>query len=563
MHVLTRLLTIAALTALGTGMSAARADVPIERGSLRGLRDLGPAPASVRAQIAIVLNYRHEAELDQLVSAQADPQSSLYHRFLTASQFRGYFSPQPADYEHVVKALQRAGFSVEHAVSNYTVIDASAPAPVAAAYFATDIHRVHSPSLGLTYVNVREGSVPLDIAGLALGVFGLDAAHELHTGPESATRATAQVRRLNVSPNGYPLFGPDGGYGPQIFVDAYDLPAKNGMTGLGRSSGLVMSGDFLESDLATYLSYFGVSRTGPPSTRVAVDGGAPQFPGGAASEATLDVETIVSLAPGTALYVYELPTLQNRPVLDAYNRVVSDDLVDTLNSSFGDCEQLMHGQFSRAVDAIIEQAAAEGITFHSATGDSGIYQADCKGMSIGQPSDSPHGVAVGGTTLTVSSATGQVASEIGWGEPGSGATGGGVSVIFKTPSFQTNVPNVIASGRNVPDVAFDGDSTTGTSIYFNGTWAGPDGGTSLSSPIFGAALTEIDQIQNSRAGNFDVTLYATWLENGYGPKSKPYIRDITEGSIPPYFARPGYDQMTGIGALQVNRFARLLPQQHR
>src|SRR5580704_6076463 len=142
MQVPIRLLAIAALAALGTGMSAARADVPIERGSLQGLRDLGPAPASVRTQIAIVLNYRHEAELDQLVSAQADPQSNFYHHFLSASQFRSYFSPQAADYEHVMKALQRVGFTIEHASSNYTVIDASAPAPVAAAYFATDIHRV-------------------------------------------------------------------------------------------------------------------------------------------------------------------------------------------------------------------------------------------------------------------------------------------------------------------------------------------------------------------------------------------------------------------------------------
>jgi subtilase family serine protease len=134
-----------------------------------------------------------------------------------------------------------------------------------------------------------------------------------------------------------------------------------------------------------------------------------------------------------------------------------------------------------------------------------------------------------------------------------------VSVVFKVPSYQKNVPNVIAGGRNVPDVAFDANATTGEAAYFNGSFICCWDGTSLASPIFGAALTEINQLQNSRSGYFNVTLYKTWLANGYGGGSTLYFRDITQGSIPPYYAQPGYDQMSGIGAMQVNNFAGLLP----
>ncbi len=437
------------------------------------------------------------------------------------------------------------------------MVDASAPAPVAARYFDTDIHRVVSPGAGRTYTHVRPGVVPLEIADLTLAVLGLDGAHTFHAGPISGPPGAGRPAS-NARHNGFPLFGPDGGYGPQILVDAYDLPAKDGHTGTGRASGVDMSGDFLESDLAAYLSYFGVSRTGPPTTRIAVDGGAPPFPGGAADEATLDVETLVSLAPGTALYIYELPNLQDGPVIDAFNQIVSDNLVDTMNSSYGDCEREGRGM-AKAFEAIETQGAAEGITFHSSAGDSGIYQSGCKNRSVGQPSSTPHNVSVGGTRLGVNATTGQETSEVGWSDPGGGATGGGVSVLFKVPPYQSSVPNIISSGRNVPDVAFDASSATGVDLYFNGSFSGlTDGGTSLSSPIFGAALTEINQLQGSRSGYFNVTLYSTWLTSGYGRRSTRYFRDITQGSIPPYYAQTGYDQMTGIGAMQADNFAGLL-----
>jgi kumamolisin len=175
-------------------------------------------------------------------------------------------------------------------------------------------------------------------------------------------------------------------------------------------------------------------------------------------------------------------------------------------------------------------------------------------VSVSGPASTPHNIAVGGTTLAVDPHTGDETSEVRWNLPGEGATGGGVSVVFKVPSYQKNVPNVLASGRNVPDVAADADYYTGEAFYFNGAFDNFVGGTSLSSPIFGAALAEINQLQNSRSGYLNVTLYKTWLAHGYASGSTLYFRDITQGSIPPYFAQPGFDQMSGIGALQANTF---------
>jgi kumamolisin len=503
------------------------------------------------------LNYHHDDELDRLTEELADPDSPLFHHFLTPAEFAAYFAPSPAEYQRVVAALRRGGFTIAHTSPNRTVVDAVAPAPVAAAYFATDIHSALSRDAGRTYVNVRPGAVPADIAEYVYAVVGLDAAHRLHPAYAFAAQRPAAIHPAGAMRDGNPVFGPDGGYGPQVFANSYDLPSLNGMTGTGRASGVATDNDFLDSDLASYLAYFGVNRTGPATTRVNVDGGPGPGLGPDSVETTLDVETIVSLAPGTALYVYEAPYDEptNANFIDIYNQVVSDNLVDTLNSSYTYCEtgilEYVHG-YTQAVEKVEKQGSALGITFHAASGDSGSVSYGCSNVSIGEPVDTPHNIAVGGTTLSVDQ-NGDETGEVGWD-----GSGGGVSVLFKVPSYQKKVPHVISTGRNIPDLASDADPGSGESFYFDGGWAGPIGGTSLASPTFGAALTEIDQLRNARAGWFNVELYKTWLKHGYAHGSTTYFRDITEGSIPPYQAGPGYDQMSGIGTMQVGRFAALL-----
>ncbi len=241
-----------------------------------------------------------------------------------------------------------------------------------------------------------------------------------------------------------------------------------------------------------------------------------------------------------------------------YNQIVSDDKVDTVNTSYSECETAFIRTFPRAAEHVEKQGAALGITFHAGTGDSGIETWGCDSLSVGTPADTPHNIAVGGTALAVDPQTGEETSEVGWNDS-SGATGGGVSVIFERPRFQHRVHHVIAGGRNIPDLAFDASVLTGESFYYNGSWQGPIGGTSLACPIFGAALTEIDQIRNTRAGFFNSALYHTWRAKRYGIGSTPYFRDITSGSIPPYEALRGFDQISGIGAMMATDFAGILP----
>jgi kumamolisin len=554
-------MVVASAFALGSGIaSAATSDALIGTGPLAGLRDLGRAPASTRVDVAVVLRYRHDAELEALIEAQSDPDSPLYGRFLSQEQFERYFSPTSGDEARAVRSLERAGFTITQRFANRTIVDASAPAPVAERYFATEIHRLLQPGEGVKYANVRAGFLPPDLREVALGVTGLSSVHVAHPdyafGPRPAHVAQSIV-------DAKPLFGPDGGYGPGVFIKSYDLPAGKGMTGTGRASGVAIDADFLDSDLAGYLKFFKVARTGPPTTRVLVDGGPPKGITQDSIETTLDVETIVSLAPGTSLFVYEFPSFTNgvntKNIVDTYNKIVQDNKVDTVNSSFGLCE-IAFGNFPKLADKVAQQGAAEGITFHASTGDSGNVTFGCSSnVSVDAPAIAPHFVAVGGTILTVNHTTGAETNEVGWSDS-SGATGGGVSVVFKLPTYQKGVKNVIASGRNDPDLSFDASPFTGESFFFQGVFQGPIGGTSLSSPIFGASMTEVAQITGKRAGFVNPSIYKQWKALGYkSPQGTLFFRDITQGVDGKFKALVGYDQMTGIGAMDVLNFGPHLP----
>jgi kumamolisin len=305
----------------------------------------------------------------------------------------------------------------------------------------------------------------------------------------------------------------------------------------------VIDADFKDSDLKAFLKYFHVVHTGADPMRVLIDGGPKPGLSPDSGETSLDVETLSGIAPGLDLYVYEFPSFDNsRYIIDAYEQVVVDDKVGPVNSSFGGCE-LPGSPFSRMSEALALQGAALGITFHASTGDRGAFTCPSS-VSVSAPASSPHFVAVGGTSLYENAFSGSVIEELAW--PGSG---GGVSSIFAEPAYQSKVTTAILGGRNIPDVSFDADPSTGASWYVGGQFIGPVGGTSLSSPIFGAGLALINAVNGSRAGFVNPILYKAFLAESNLPASERPFRDITFGSNGYYAAGPGYDDVTGIGAV--------------
>ncbi len=515
-----------------------------------GVTDAGAAAPAARLAVAVTLRYRDQSGLDRLVAEQSDPQSAQFRHWLSNAEFDARFAPSQADYSRVVRSLRSAGFRVDATYPNRTVIDATATVAVIERYFRTRIRRVARPSGGAYYVNAVPAHAPPGLRSSMLAVDGLDTLENVRTDHATVARGAAVAR---PSSSNAALFGPVStvtgyrGYAPLALSAGYDLPvrhrnaANKPYDGSGRASAVVIDADFAESDLRGFLAYFHIARTGPATKRVLLKGGPPQGDSTADSvEAALDAEALVGNAPGTALSMYEIPSFTNANITDAYARVVSDNAVDAVNSSFGGCEIDIGAKTVEAWNRIAEQGAAKGITFHASTGDSG------GSLCANAPASSPYVVAVGGTALTVGNG-GSWASEVGW----SGG-GGGISTIFAQPAWQRGVAGSVDRGRNAPDVALDANPLTGMAFYYTGTWDtqyNPLGGTSLSSPIFGAAIAEIDQLQNARSGNAANALYRVFKSNGYGSGSAPLFHDIVLGSNGPFDASAGYDLVTGIGSV--------------
>jgi kumamolisin len=501
------------------------------------IRDLGFASRSQTVTLAVTLHYRHEAELSQLVEAQSDPSSPYFGHFLSNQQFNTYFAPSPSDYARVGQALQRAGFRITGTYDNRTLLDVAGPASIANKYFNTEIHAVYQIGHGVRYANARPAITPADIQNDVVAISGFD-------NLDKAQFQYVRGRPHSISPDnvGGPLHGPDGGFGPVALATGFDFPVQHGFDGTGHAVANV-AGTVKNSDIASFASFFGVTRTGKIH-RILIEGTGKWNPGDpAVVEATLDVETMGTLAPGADIYLYILENPIDDPGEDAYNKIVSDNKVEVVNSSFGICET-DDQPYAKAANHIAMQGEAKGITFSASAGDGGSQEC---GTTTGQlaPSVEPHFVSVGGTSLFVNSHA-KYQSEQTWA-----GTGGGVSPVLLIPRYQKGVAGLASTtNRNVPDIAFPADPATGFSFYFGGSFQGPIGGTSWSSPTYCALQVTINQKDGKRLGFANPRIYKAFANNGYA-----VFHDITIGSNGGFNAHTGYDNTTGIGSIKGFKFA--------
>jgi hypothetical protein len=334
-------------------------------------------------------------------------------------------------------------------------------------------------------------------------------------------------------------------------ADAFDMPVQYGCDGSGATVAVEIDSPVKQTDINAYLAASGVKQTGK-ITQVAIDGGGTYNPSqnSDTGEATLDVETVSGLAPGADIIVYNFPDLSDQSIEDGYNQTVSDNKAAAVNSSFGGCESA-DPSGSEAENTIAEQGASKGITFAASSGDSGSDECSTGNKPPGPsgPASDPYFVAVGAVDFT-QNAAGTLTS-ITSAMDGMFLSGGGVSTVFKLPSYQQGVTNVITSGRNTPDVSLAG---VDTAVYQGGTEAGTDG-TSWSCPQFTALLASAIQLHGNagRFGWLNPKIYEIFQSTAYTD-----FTDVTTGNNGYYSAKKGYDQVTGIGAPVGYAFARAI-----
>jgi kumamolisin len=382
-----------------------------------------------------------------------------------------------------------------------------------------------------------------------------------------------------VGLDNYPAFrapraranGPTPGeFGPPDMQTAYNVTPlyAQGWRGAGQTIGIIECDAFNSSDIQNFRQTYNIPAAS--ISTVAVDGG----PSGSDPETTLDLEWSGAIATGAALRLYGFPSggtgCPFQGLLDALTQAVNDNGADVLSISLGACESTYDSPIDStgstylgAMENEFAAAAVEKIGVFVASGDYGAYT--CTGgqnsgpPSVSYPASSPNVVAVGGTSLQVSSTSGYV-SETAWGDPSECGSpcgsGGGFSQVLPEPAWQSQAGISDSSGlRGVPDVSLNADPATGYVIDFTmgsihgcSGLCGGIGGTSIAAPQWAGLQAIANQASGHRLGNMAPTLYGRFVWGQESDGSTPF-HDVTTGNNLFYGATAGWDPATGLGSL--------------
>ncbi|MFG2841825.1 protease pro-enzyme activation domain-containing protein [Kitasatospora sp. NPDC048296] len=492
----------------------------------------GDVPAEQQISVAVSLKLRNADALDRFLTAVTTPGSPQFGKYLTPEQFSAQFGPAQQDVEKVKAYLAAQGLTVGDVSANRQVINAHGTAAQISQAFGTHESSYVDPQLQRAFfANDDAASIPADLAGVVQGVSGLD---------NHAVRKTHLAKPNAVTPSA--ATATPSGMSPAQYTGAYNLN-KTGADGTGTTVALWEFDGYKSSDLTTYDSQFGL--TGPAVSTVSVDGANyDSAPGQGEGEVELDSEIVRGAAPKATQLIYEAPN-NDQGEIDMANKIVADNKASVISISWGSCEPDTTAASMTAVDNAFKQAAAQGISIFSASGDDGSR--DCTRSTSGStvkavdfPASSPHQTGVGGTNLKVTSSN-AYSSESAWS-----TAGGGVSTVFSKPSWQTGT-GVNGTMRTVPDVASNADPQSGFSIYTAGAWQ-VYGGTSAAAPLWSGYAAQFNQkakaAGQSVLGEASPRLYSVANSSNYGST----FHDVTTGANQDFSAGTGYDQVTGWGS---------------
>lgn len=348
-------------------------------------------------------------------------------------------------------------------------------------------------------------------------------------------------------------------YGPSQIRAAYGIQPllDRGLTGAGRTIVIIdaFGSPTIQSDLRAFDK---VWRLPAPNFQVVAPFGVastdPDDAAGWAGETSLDVEWSHAVAPGANILLVVAKSDSDSDILNATQWVSSHNAGDVLSQSYGEAELCMDPSLLAQQDQLFAKMSKQGITLFASSGDTGAAQYSCDGSSysdpaVSTPASDPYVTGVGGTTLIANGTTGRYQSESAWNETallgGPSASGGGVSAVYSSPSYQGLVEH--NPMRTVPDVSYNAAVGAGVIVAwsYEGSQYWVFGGTSAGSPQWAGITAITDQLEHGRVGQINQALYST-------RGSSQFFHDITTGDNnvgvgSSYTAGRGYDLVTGLG----------------
>ena len=498
-----------------------------------------------RMLLVLKRSQEQEVELRKLLDDQQDKASPRYRKWLTPEQFGQQFGLAESDLQKITAWLQVQGFHDVHVSKGRNIIEFSGTAAQVQDALGSSIRKFVVNGTE-HWANTNDPTIP---AALWPGVEGVFTLHNFYkeplvhvTGEQFTAKAVPGERPQFTSGNGRHALGP---------ADYYTIYNFNPLIGWSSKIAIVGRSNINTQDVL-YFHYWMYDQA--TSYQVIVNGPDPgDLGGGEEVEAVLDTTWAGAVAPTAwvALVVSQsTATTDGVDLSEVY--IIDNNLADVMSESFGSCEANFTSAEAAGISSLAEQAAAQGITYVVATGDSGSAGCDdpntqataTHGLSVNMLASSPYTVAVGGTIFnenghdstywkatnaqaTLESAISYIpenpwnqsctSNQSGCTQPNIWAGGGGASTFFSKPSWQIGVSGIPSdNARHLPDVSLTAATHDPYLLCIRGSCI-PDangnisfigvGGTSASTPAFAGIMSLVAQKQLVRLGQPNYVLY--------------------------------------------------------
>ena len=600
-------------------------------GNVHGLArpefDLGRADGS-RAIEGITLSFRpspaQQQALNSFLAQLADPHSKNFHKYLTPAEFGERFGMTRNDLDKIAAWLQAEGFRNISVANGRNQISFDGTVAQLESVFAMEMH--HYLVDGVVHLaNSGEPSVPTGLAGIVGSLW-----HINDFSPKP---------RISVKPNLTSYVSGNHFLTPGDFAKIYDLGTLSTAGGTGQKIAVIGQSMVSTTDLNNFRSAAGLASS---TVTMTLAGGTATRCAGDEGESDLDIEWSGGVAQNASVtFVYaglgtgDSCSNRTNSVWNALTYAIQHNVAPFISTSYGLCESGLGQTFVvNTLQPLIQQGQAQGQTVTAASGDSGAADCDsgnsaAQGLAVDAPASIPEVTGAGGNefsgdasatvTGTPPNTTAQPTTD--WGPSGTGtdtpvitalgyiseeawndtteslaetppaglsASGGGASIYFPKPTWQTGTGVPADGKRDVPDISLSTSQFHDPYLFCSeDAVTSPDkscatgfrdssgnftavGGTSAAAPTFTAILALINQFIGNAGTTGLAPVNPTLYSLAAGTPSP--FHDVTSGNnmVPCTTGKPdcptgtteigfnagvGYDQVTGLGSPDVTNLA--------